>query len=33
MNDEVSLASLWAKLDKFREDIITIVFCIKTPAL
>jgi hypothetical protein len=33
MNNEVSLASLWAKPDAFREDIVTIVFCIKTPAL
>jgi hypothetical protein len=33
MNNEVSLASLWAKPDEFREVIATIVFCIRTPAL
>jgi hypothetical protein len=33
MNNEVSLASLWAKSDDFREDIVTIVFGIKMPAL
>jgi hypothetical protein len=33
MNNEVSLASLWAEPDEFREDIVTIVFGIKTPAL
>jgi hypothetical protein len=30
MNNEVSLASLWAKVDEFSEDIVTIVFCIQT---
>jgi hypothetical protein len=33
MNNEVSLATLWAKPDELREDIVTIVFCIKTPAI
>jgi hypothetical protein len=33
VNNEVSLASLWAEPDWFREDIITMVFCITTPAL
>jgi hypothetical protein len=33
INNEVSLASLWAKPDEFREHIVTMVFCIKTPAL
>jgi hypothetical protein len=33
MNNEISLAKLWAKPDEFHEDIVTIVFCIKMPAL
>jgi hypothetical protein len=33
MNNEVSLASLWAKSDEFREDMVTIVLCTKMLAL
>jgi hypothetical protein len=33
MNNEVSLANVWLEPDWFREDIVTIVFGIKTPAL
>jgi hypothetical protein len=33
MNNELSLASLWAEPDSFREDIVAMVFCRRMPAI